>query len=121
MAKKDAYRRMLVAVRLVVSALAYGCAGRDPVDEAVDPGGPLVSEEGRIAFTHAAKLNWSDVPSSESDLQAIDVDGSGERRLTDSPGPPNSVEGVPLMAVPVVVGNTRHVGEEGHLAKIDQL
>ena len=87
MAKKDACRRLLVAVGLVVAALVYGgCASRDPVDDAVDPDGSLVSEEGRIAFTHAAKLNWSDVPSSESEVHAIDVDGSGERRLTDSPG-----------------------------------
>src|SRR3712207_4718140 len=87
MAKKDAYRRMLVGVGLVVAALTSGgCAGQDPVDDPVDPGGSLVSEEGRIAFTHAAKLDWSDLASSQADVYAIDVDGSGERRLTDSPG-----------------------------------
>ena len=58
MAKKDTYWRMLIAAGLVSAALAYGgCAGRDPVDDAVDPDGSLVSEEGRIAFTHAAKLD----------------------------------------------------------------
>ena len=87
MAKKDKYRRMLVAVGLVVAALAYGgCAGQEAADDDADPGGSLVSKEGRIAFTHAAKLDWSDVPSSQADVHAIDVDGSGERRLTDSPG-----------------------------------
>jgi Tol biopolymer transport system component len=87
MAKKDKYRRMLVAVGLVVAALAYGgCAGQEAADDDADPGGSLVSKEGRIAFTHAAKLDWSNLPSSESEVHAIDADGSGERRLTDSPG-----------------------------------
>src|SRR3712207_8196933 len=86
MTEKDAYRRMLLAVGLVVAALAYGCAGQKAADDALDPGVSLVSEEGRIAFTHAAKLGWSNLPSSESEVHAIDADGSGERRLTDSPG-----------------------------------
>src|SRR3712207_9268507 len=86
MTEKDAYRRMLLAVGLVVAALAYGCAGQKAADDDVDPGGSLVSEEGRIAFTHAAKLDWSDLPSSQADVHTIDVDGTGERRLTDSPG-----------------------------------
>jgi hypothetical protein len=86
MTKKDTYSQMLAAA-LVVAALAYGrCAGRDPVDDHVDPGGSLVSKEGLIAFTHAAKLDWSDVPSSESGVHAINADGSGKRRLIDSPG-----------------------------------
>jgi hypothetical protein len=51
--KKDRYWRMLAAVGLV-AALAYGCAGQEAVSDDVNAGGSLVSEEGRIAFTHAA-------------------------------------------------------------------
>jgi Tol biopolymer transport system component len=87
MAKKTGgYWRMLAAVTLVVTTLACGCAGQPAVDDAVDHGGSLVSEEGQIAFTRATKFNWTNWTSSESDIYAINVDGSGERRLTDSPG-----------------------------------
>jgi hypothetical protein len=42
MAKKDTYWRMLIAAGLVLAALAYGgCAGRDPVNDDLDPGGSL--------------------------------------------------------------------------------
>jgi Tol biopolymer transport system component len=75
---------MLVAAGLV-AALACGCVGREPVDDAVDSGGSLVSEKGQIAFTHATKFNWTNWASSEADIYLINVDGSGERRLTDSP------------------------------------
>jgi TolB protein len=85
MTKKYRYRRMLVAVGLV-AAPAWGCVGREPVDDAVDSGGSLVSEEGQIAFTHATKFNWTNWASSEADIYLINVDGSGERRLTNSPG-----------------------------------
>jgi Tol biopolymer transport system component len=88
MIKKERHRRMLVAAGLVAAlaaALAYGCVGREPVDDTVDSGGSLVSEEGQIAFTHATKFNWSNWASSEADIYLINVDGSGERRLTDSP------------------------------------
>jgi Tol biopolymer transport system component len=83
---KGGYRWMLVAVGLL-AALACGCVGRrEPVDDAVDSGGSLVSEEGQIAFTHATKFNWTNWTSSEADIYAINVDGSGQRRFTDSPG-----------------------------------
>jgi hypothetical protein len=84
MTKEDQYRRMLVAAGLI-AALACGCVGREPVDDAVDSGGSLVSEKGQIAFTHATKFNWTNWASSEADIYLINVDGSGERRLTDSP------------------------------------
>src|ERR671910_171981 len=88
MTKKDRYRRMLVAAGLVAAlatALACGCSGREPVDDAVDSDGSLVSEKGQIAFTHATKFDWTNWASSEADIYLINVDGSGERRLTDSP------------------------------------
>jgi hypothetical protein len=53
MAKKDRYWRMLVAAGLLAALACSGCAGRDAVDDSVDHGGSLVSEEGQIAFTHA--------------------------------------------------------------------
>jgi Tol biopolymer transport system component len=85
MTKKERYRRMLMAMALV-AALACGCVGREPVDDTVDSSGSLVSEEGQIAFTHAIKFNWTNWASSEADTYTINVDGSGERRLTNSPG-----------------------------------
>jgi Tol biopolymer transport system component len=90
MTNKGQYRLMLVAVGLV-AALAFGCVGREPVDDAVDSGGSLVSEEGQIAFTRATKFDWTDWSSSEADIYLINVEGSRERRLTDSPG----LEGFP--------------------------
>ena len=84
MAKKDKYRRMLVAVGLVVAALAYGgCAGQEAADDDADPGGSLVSKEGRIAFTRQTNQTGTDI---EADIYTVNVDGSGERRLTDTPG-----------------------------------
>jgi TolB protein len=83
--KKAGPWRLLAAVGLVVT-LACGCAGQPAVDDAVDHGGSLVSEEGQIAFTRATKFNWTNWTSSESDIYTINVDGFGERRLTDSPG-----------------------------------
>jgi hypothetical protein len=59
--------RLLAAVGLVVT-LACGCAGQPAVDDAVDHGGSLVSEEGQIAFTRATKFNWTNWTSSESDI-----------------------------------------------------
>jgi Tol biopolymer transport system component len=84
MTKKDRYRRMLIVVGLV-AALACGCVSREPVDDPVNSGGSLVSEKGQIAFTHATKFNWTNWASSEADIYLINLDGSGERRLTDSP------------------------------------
>jgi TolB protein len=76
------YWRMLAVA--VVAALACGCASvlRGSVGDAVDHGGSLVSEEGQIAFTRATSFD-SDF---EADIYTIDVDGSRERRVTDSLG-----------------------------------
>jgi hypothetical protein len=51
--KQGGHWRMFVAVGLV-AALAYGCAGQEAVNDDVNAGGSLVSEEGLIAFTHTA-------------------------------------------------------------------
>ena len=72
------YWRRLAATA-VVTALACGCGGQP----AVDHGGSLVSEEGQIAFTRATKFT---APDFQSEVYTINVDGSGERRLTSSPG-----------------------------------
>jgi len=70
---------LVLVVATVIVAFAYGCGGK----ESVDQGGSLVSDEGQIAFTHATKFT---PPDFESEVYTIDVDGSDERRLTDSPG-----------------------------------
>jgi Tol biopolymer transport system component len=77
--KKGGCSGVLVALALV-AAFACGCGGRA---DSIDHGGSLASEEGRIAFTHATSFA---PPNFESEVYAINVDGSGERRLTDSPG-----------------------------------
>lgn len=74
---KDGYGWVLAAATVV--AFAYGCGGQP----AVDHGGSLVREEGRIAFTRATKFT---APDFESEVYTMNVDGSGEKRLTDSPG-----------------------------------
>jgi TolB protein len=73
---KDRCWRMLAATA-VSAAFAYGCGGHP----AVDHSGSLVSDDGRIAFTHSTSYDPYD-----ADIYTINVDGSGERRLTDSPG-----------------------------------
>jgi hypothetical protein len=80
---KNGYRWILAAAAVVVAAFAYGCGSRDTVEDAVDNGGLLVSEEGQIAFTRFTRFA---PPDFESDLYKINVDGSSEKRLTDSPG-----------------------------------
>ncbi len=77
--KKDGCWRMLAAVGLV-AALACGCAGGEA---AVDHGGELTSGEGQIAFMRASDF---DPPDMEADIYVTNVDGTGERRFTDSPG-----------------------------------
>jgi Tol biopolymer transport system component len=77
--KKDGCWRMLAAVGLV-AALACGCAGSKAT---VDHSGELSSEEGQIAFMRATSFNGSDI---ESDIYTINVDGTAERKLTDTPG-----------------------------------
>src|SRR5918994_1995246 len=81
--KKDGYWRMLAAVTLVVTTLACGCASQPAVDDAVGHGESLVSEEGQIAFTRIVKWEGTDV---EADIYTINVDGTAERKLTDTPG-----------------------------------
>jgi hypothetical protein len=73
----------ILAAAAVVAAFAYGCGGRDTVEDTVDHGGSLVSEEGQIAFTRFTRFA---PPDFESEVYTINVDGSGEKRLTDSPG-----------------------------------
>src|SRR5919107_4812477 len=75
---KGGHLQVFAAVA-VVAAFAYACE-----DEAsVDPGGSLVGEDGLIVFTRATRFT---PPDFESDLYAIGVDGTDERRLTGSPG-----------------------------------
>ena len=69
----------LVCVLLV--AFVSGCGYPEP---AMDSGGLLVDTEGRIAFTRITSLKngtWA-----QSEVYSINVDDSGETRLTDSPG-----------------------------------
>jgi Tol biopolymer transport system component len=77
--KKGGHWRMLAAAAVVV-AFAYGCGSQPDVDH----GGSLVSEEGRIAFTRVTSFSTSGLK--KSDIYAIDVDGSQEKMLTNSPG-----------------------------------
>src|SRR5215216_1498791 len=74
----DAHWLVLVVVAGLV-ALAYGCGGKDDVDQ----GGSLVSEKGQIAFTRATSVKGTDI---ESDIYVTRVNGSEEKRLTDRPG-----------------------------------
>ena len=73
----------MLAAAAVVVAFAYGCGSQDTVEDAVDHGGSLVSEEGQIAFACFTRFA---PPDFESEVCKINVDGSGEKRLTDSPG-----------------------------------
>ena len=66
-------------IYILLVVLIFGC-GCEP---AVDSGGSLVSKEGRIAFTRATSFEGPDF---EADIYTIDVAGSREIRLTDSPG-----------------------------------
>jgi TolB protein len=63
----------------IVVAFTCGCGGQ----AAVDHGGSLVSKEGQIAYTRITNQTETDI---ESDIYTIDVDGSDERKLTDTPG-----------------------------------
>ena len=73
----------MLAAAAVIAAFAYGCGGPDTVEDTVDHGGSLVSEEGQIAFTRYTRFA---PPDFESEVYTINVDGSGEKTLTDSPG-----------------------------------
>jgi TolB protein len=75
---RGGYRR-IVAAAGIVAALSFGCGSSEP---AVDSHGSLVSEEGQIAYMRATSFDEVLV----SDIHMLGVDGSGERRLTDSPG-----------------------------------
>jgi Tol biopolymer transport system component len=73
------YPGTVAAVLAAAIVVASGCGGEPPVDH----GGSLVSEEGQIAFTRATKFT---PPDFQSEVFTINVDGSGERKLTSSPG-----------------------------------
>ena len=76
---KGRYYSGVIAAAALLAAFACGCGGHD----AVDPSGSLVSEAGQIAFTRLTKFNDTDI---ESDIYMIKLDGSEQRRLTNSPG-----------------------------------
>jgi TolB protein len=76
---KGRYYSGVIAAVAVLAAFACGCGGQD----AVDPSGSLVSEEGQIAFTRVTKFNDTDI---ESDIYISKLDGLEQRRLTNSPG-----------------------------------
>src|SRR5918997_247077 len=80
MVKKGEYWQMLAAVGLV-AALACGYAGGEAVGD--QEGGELSSQEGHIAFTRITNQTGMDI---ESDIYTINVDGTAERKLTDTPG-----------------------------------
>ncbi len=105
MAKKKDGCRLMLATAAVVVAFAYGCGGQP----AVDPGGSLVSEEGQIAFTRFPSFT---PPNFESGVHTINVDGSGERRIADSPGldafPTSSPDGT---RIAFTSDGTEEVGE----------
>ena len=75
---KDGYWRMLAAAA-VAAAFAYGC-GNQPTNRswrfAGKRGGP----------DRLHPRNQFTAPDFESEVYTINFDGSGERRLTDSPG-----------------------------------
>src|SRR5918997_1603260 len=80
MVKKGEYWQMLAAVGLV-AALACGYAGGEAVGD--QEGGELSSQEGQIALTRITNQTGMDI---ESDIYTINVDGTAERKLTDTPG-----------------------------------
>jgi Tol biopolymer transport system component len=71
---------LLAVAAMACAAIVGGCGSPEPP---VDSGGTLVSKEGRIAFIRATRFEATDI---ESEIYAINVDGSGETRLTESPG-----------------------------------
>lgn len=71
--------RLAALVAAAMLLVVGGCGA----GAAVESGGPLVSEEGRIAFVRATSFT---LPDFESEVYAINADGSGEQWLTDSPG-----------------------------------
>jgi Tol biopolymer transport system component len=79
--KKGRHWRMLVAAGLVAALACSGCAGGEAAGD--QEGGSLSNQEGQIAFTRITNQTGMDI---EADIYAINVDGSGERRLTDTPG-----------------------------------
>jgi Tol biopolymer transport system component len=83
MTKKKGGPWWMLAAAHVVLAFACGCAGQEAANDDVNHGDSLVSEEGQIAFTRIAKWEGTDI---EADIYTINVDGSAERRLTDTPG-----------------------------------
>ena len=82
--KKDRYWQFIAPVILLITTLACGCTGGEAApDDAVDHSGSLVSEKGQIAFMRASDFGPPDM---EADIYITNVDGTGERRLTDRSG-----------------------------------
>jgi Tol biopolymer transport system component len=80
---KDRYWRILAVTAVAAATYAYGCGSPDTVEDTVEHGGSLISDEGQIAFTRYTRFA---PPDFESEVYTINVDGSDEKRLTDSPG-----------------------------------
>ena len=75
-------RVLLHAAAAACVTILSGCgASSEPFDP--PPERPLVSTEGRIAFMRATSFEGTDI---ESDVYAINVDGTKETRLTNSLG-----------------------------------
>jgi Tol biopolymer transport system component len=77
MASRKAMFALPMCVAFVLAA--FGCGSGSTVDH----GGSLVSTEGRIAFIRATSFV---APNFESEVYAINVDGTQEKRLKNSPG-----------------------------------
>jgi Tol biopolymer transport system component len=67
----------LAVILVLLVASGCGLSGAGGSEEG------LVSERGRLVFTRLTSFDESDL---ESDIYAIDADGTDETRLTDSPG-----------------------------------
>jgi Tol biopolymer transport system component len=74
---------LIVWFGITVTLILLVASGCGPSDAAGDSEETLISEGGRIAFTRLTSFEESDL---EAEVYAINVDGSGEKRLTDSPG-----------------------------------
>ena len=80
MADRPVAVTLMASACVLLVAAVFGCGPRP----AVESGGSLASEGGRwIAFTRATSFV---APNFESEIYAVNVDGTGEERLTDSPG-----------------------------------
>jgi hypothetical protein len=99
---KDRYWRILAVTAVAAATYAYGCGSPDTVEDTVEHGGSLISDEGQIAFTRYTRFA---PPDFESEVYTINVDGSDEKRLTDSPGLP-TVNASSLLLSATVTGSS---------------